>query len=117
MTNNTIKDLIYQSEVDGRVWVVDQGGHKMWPLANHGPHSVDHSWGYSGSGPAQLAKDILHDHMGAEPTSALYQDFKVAHVARFGKDRPFEIPTSTIVEFIMQWLGVNPGMALAVDGI
>lgn len=44
-------------------------------------HRVHHSpsgmeWGYSGSGPADLARSILWEVIGEEPESALYQKFK-----------------------------------------
>jgi len=42
-------------------------------LPHHVLHSPDgHSWGYGGSGPAELAKDILCDHLGGEPDPRLY---------------------------------------------
>lgn len=45
------------------------------------PHHVHHSpdgfeWGYGGSGPAELAKDILWDFLGEQPSPQLYQQFK-----------------------------------------
>ena len=52
-------------------------------------HQVYHSptgfeFGYGGSGPADLARSILWDHLGKEPSSALYQEFKWAFVACWG---------------------------------
>ena len=49
-------------------------------------HRVRHSptgfeWGFEGSGPADLARSILWDHLGEEPSPALYQEFKRAFVA------------------------------------
>ena len=40
-------------------------------------HRVYHSptgfeWGFEGSGPADLARSILWDHLGKEPSPALY---------------------------------------------
>ena len=40
------------------------------------------AWGYSGSGPAQLALAILADHLGDDDTALEYfQDFKRAFIA------------------------------------
>jgi len=54
-------------------------------------HRVYHSptgleWGYGGSGPADLARSILWDHLGKEPSPALYQEFKRAFVATWGDE-------------------------------
>jgi len=40
-------------------------------------HQVYHSptgfeWGYGGSGPADLARSIMWDHLGKEPSPSLY---------------------------------------------
>jgi hypothetical protein len=54
-------------------------------LRNHSPNGFE--WGYSGSGPAQLALAILADHLGDNARAqALYQDFKSAVVAGFQGD-------------------------------
>ena len=43
------------------------------PLTHHVRHSPDgFAWGYLGSGPAELAKDILWDFLGSEPHPACY---------------------------------------------
>lgn len=49
-------------------------------------HSPDgFQWGYSGSGPAQLALAILLDATGNRVVAeAFYQDWKREHVARWG---------------------------------
>jgi hypothetical protein len=52
-------------------------------LQNHSPTGF--SWGYNGSGPAQLALAILLDFYGdKEIALAHYQDFKDAFVSRWG---------------------------------
>ena len=52
------------------------------PLTHHIYHSPDgFNWGYGGSGPADLARSILWDFIGAEPTPGLYQDFKFHFVS------------------------------------
>ena len=56
-------------------------GHDLW---NNAP--TDFSWGYNGSGPAQLALAILTDYFGAKPggkalAEALYEPFKFTVIA------------------------------------
>lgn len=81
---------------DGEWWVSveDTVAKRNWPLdkcldiRNHSPTGF--SWGYAGSGPAQLALAIMCDFYGKpsreEQLRALhpvhYQDFKFAFVAR-----------------------------------
>ena len=53
-------------------------------LVHREKHSPDgFEWGYGGSGPSDLARSILWDHLGKEPPPVLYQDFKFAFVAKF----------------------------------
>lgn len=54
-------------------------------------HRIRHSptgfeFGFGGSGPADLARSILWDHLGKEPSPALYQEFKWAFVATWGDE-------------------------------
>ena len=56
-------------------------GHDLWNNS-----STDFSWGYNGSGPAQLALAILTDYFGAKPggralAEALYEPFKFTVIA------------------------------------
>lgn len=61
---------------------------------NHSPTGLE--WGYTGSGPAQLAFAILLDHYGAPgPAFLFYQDFKESVVATWKADR-WEITTKEI---------------------
>ena len=56
------------------------------PLKHMIYHSPDgFNWGYGGSGPADLARSILWDFIGTEPTPRLYQDFK-SHFVSGWKD-------------------------------
>lgn len=43
-------------------------------LRTHSPTGF--AWGYSGSGPAQLALALLADYLGDDRAQELYQDFK-----------------------------------------
>jgi hypothetical protein len=58
-------------------WEVTVDGRPLSPrydLANHSPDGF--SWGYAGSGPAQLALALLADYLGDKEAQRLYQDFK-----------------------------------------
>jgi hypothetical protein len=70
-------------------------------------HAVRHSpdgfsWGYSGSGPADLARSILADHLGYVPPPTVYQEFKRYFVARWEQGRPWQITSSQIAEWLDQ---------------
>ena len=61
---------------------------KSLQIADHSPDGFQ--WGYSGSGPAQLAAAILNEITGdPELTRQYYQFFKSDHVSHWGND--FEI--------------------------
>lgn len=68
------------------------------------PHVMYHSptgfaWGYSGSGPADLARSILADCAGIRVADMLYQRFKSDVVVRLGEKH------WTITEtFVRRWL-------------
>ena len=69
-------------------------------------HQVYHSptglnWGYGGSGPADLARSILWDVLGFEPSMPLYQDFKQEFVAGWKDDW---VITSDEIE---KWMAVK----------
>ena len=79
--------------VDVEVTVNDE------PLKHRVHHSPDgFNWGYGGSGPADLARSILWDFIGAEPTPGLYQIFKEHFVAEW--EDTWEITS----EEIQNWL-------------
>ena len=68
-------------------------------------HRVYHSptgfnWGYGGSGPADLARSILWDFLGKEPSRELYMPFKEEFVAGWGDE--WEI-TSDDIEERKEW--------------
>ena len=71
------------SDVGPRPVYVNSVGHSG-PLEHHVRHSPGgFSWGYSGSGPAELAMCILWDFLGHEPHPMLYQKFKEDFVAKW----------------------------------
>lgn len=74
----------------GEVFV---GGKKLSPerslaVKNHSPTGF--SWGYGGSGPAQLALAILLEFTDEEAARSLYQDFKWDVISRLPQE-DFEI--------------------------
>jgi hypothetical protein len=59
-------------------------------LRNHSPTGF--CWGYSGSGPAQLALALLlWSGAGRQEAQALYQAFKAAHVAGWPNGQDFAV--------------------------
>lgn len=78
-------------------------------VRNHSPDGFN--WGYSGSGPAQLALALLLDAVGdAELAARHYQDFKSAVVAGWGER--WDITPAEI----WNWLGYDGTNAAALRG-
>lgn len=70
---------------------------------NHSPDGF--SWGYPGSGPAQLALAIMLEITNNETLAALiYHQFKLAIIAGLDGDKDFEIS----VDEIREWIENNP---------
>jgi hypothetical protein len=73
--------------LDGRATVTVNGQplDSRQDLRNHSPDGFE--WGYTGSGPAQLALALLADHLGDSVKAIeLYQEFKFSVVAGFSRD-------------------------------
>jgi hypothetical protein len=66
----------------GRIWIngVEIKPEKSLKVRNHSPTGF--SWGYGGSGPAQLALAILLEYFPADIAVRTYQDFKRRTIAR-----------------------------------
>ncbi len=77
----------------GRRFVLDPGPSQK--IANHSPTGFQ--WGYSGSGPAQLALAVLLNYTG-DPTLALrrHQDFKWEVITRMPQGRSWELTDAEI---------------------
>lgn len=58
-------------------------------MINHSPDGF--MWGYSGSGPAQLALAVLLKMIPANLAVKHYQTFKSDIIAKLNKDKDFEI--------------------------
>ncbi|MDD5411127.1 MAG: DUF6166 domain-containing protein [Methylobacter sp.] len=69
-------------------------------LLNHSPDGFQ--WGYSGSGPAQLALALLLDATGDKNLALKYhQHFKNEYVAGWGER--WEISRDEILEWVREW--------------
>lgn len=81
-------------------------------LCHHSPTGF--SWGYGGSGPAQLAFAILYDATGDEDLAHLWHhEFKWSFLAELPKHEDFTIPLTAVQEWLR---GVEAEMArLAAD--
>jgi hypothetical protein len=70
-------------------------------LANHSPDGF--SWGYSGSGPAQLAIAILFNETGdVNIATRFYQEFKMKYIAEFPMGQNFTLTGKQVAEFIQE---------------
>jgi len=97
-----MENIVYTGQAGTRAVMrtyVDTG--KEFPVTHHVRHSPDgFNWGYSGSGPAELARCLLWDVMGYEPDPALYQEFKAQVVATLVQDRSWQLPVGMIVSWL-----------------
>ncbi|MEN4011336.1 MAG: hypothetical protein ROW48_04840 [Bellilinea sp.] len=102
---------MYRGEPGGAVKVILPSGRSrlLRHVALHSPTGF--GWGYSGSGPADLALSILCDVLGERPTEkqtyhgrfraySHHQDFKRAFVAGWEYGGGFEIDADTIIEWL-----------------
>jgi len=73
----------YSGRREGHAVIVTVDGRRLNPrfdLWNHSPTGFE--WGYTGSGPAQLALALLADHLGDDEQALnIYQRYKWAVVA------------------------------------
>lgn len=66
-------------------------------LRNHSPDGF--SWGYNGSGPAQLALAMVAHATGDDELAlATYQQFKDEVVSRFERGKPWSMTALSVVE-------------------
>lgn len=84
------------------VYAVDDDQQRLLPkrldLATHSPSGF--SWGYGGSGPAQLALAISADAMGDEWALEHYQEVKNELVAAADPDEPLRIRARELPEVL-----------------
>lgn len=88
---------IFRGCGDGNVMVGDRPLSPRFDLWCHSPTGF--GWGYSGSGPAQLALAILAEVAGDEVALDLYQRFKQDVIGRLRGDS-WEITEDEVWEWI-----------------
>jgi hypothetical protein len=71
-------------------------------IVNHSPDGF--SWGYGGSGPAQLALALLLEFADDQFARRYYQDFKWDIIAELPDMRHFEMDESVITN----WIATKP---------
>ena len=80
------------------VALVEYGRDRPLPVRldvyNHSPDGF--SWGYQGSGPAQLALAILCDAIGPTEAMRWHQEFKRDHIAALAADHAWTMPASVV---------------------
>lgn len=67
-------------------------------IINHSPTGF--SWGYAGSGPAQLALAILLRFCKKDEAIRLYQPFKFDVIAKLPQGREWQIPDSRVIAWL-----------------
>jgi hypothetical protein len=96
---------IYRGVVDDnnecQVTIVEGTHVKKLPLRldidNHSPDGF--SWGYGGSGPAQLALAMLADALRDDRAArVLHQQFKWRHIAPLAINKPWEMTAADVIE-------------------
>jgi hypothetical protein len=90
-----------QDAIGDGVVVVVADGQGVRPLPHAQRHSAHFSWGYAGSGPADLARSILADYLGRVPPSSIYQQFQVTVVARWPQGQGWTLTESEIAAWLM----------------
>lgn len=78
-------------------------------LYNHSPDGF--SWGYEGSGPAQLSLAILAHATGSDVLAlTYYQDFKRQVVANWRQDAGWMYPREDVLAWVLRQLVTDYGL-------
>lgn len=89
----------YEARVFGNVFVWEAGKRRVLEprldLVRHSPTGL--SWGYAGSGCAQLALALLADVYDDEKALRLHQRFKEVAIATRHRDAPFEMTLAEVM--------------------
>jgi hypothetical protein len=92
----------YEARTFGNVFVWEDGKRRVLPprldLANHSPTGL--SWGYHGSGCAQLALALLADVYDDERAFLLYERFAERAIFVKNKAAPFEMTAAQVMAFV-----------------
>ncbi len=84
----------YQVFIDGEILDPEIGLRYI----NHSPDGF--AWGYPGSGPSQLAFSILLKLAGRRFAFEHYADFKREVIALLNADKPFQLSTEEVQEWV-----------------
>jgi hypothetical protein len=87
------EDIVCSMDASGRHVNIQQR------IVRHSPKGF--AWGYGGSGPADLALNILSVFIGQEAAESLYQDFKWETIA-FMPFRGGTIPREIILNWVKE---------------
>lgn len=98
-----IRGLIEPGELGGRVVTVLPDGRteRVREPRHHSPGGF--AWGYSGSGPADLAMALCAVALGVPPGAvhpSLYQTVKDDLIAPLDQEAPFELPWTRLLDAI-----------------
>ena len=106
-------------DLPGTVYVFDgTGPRRELTVSSDGPrHSPGgFSWGYRGSGPAQLAFEMLRIVSGGrKPAPRLYQRFKERHLAVIPMKEGWRLTFDVLLDFISEMEAQNDGGILWED--
>ena len=94
---------------------IEDGGelHMLAHRVRHSPTGL--SWGYAGSGPADLARSLLWDVLGYEPSPSLYQEFKFDVVAKWPQSGSWTMSQREIAMWVERWQSRHPGRPTGVE--
>jgi len=119
---NRMSDIIYKGDVGDEDGVpIEQvnvlRGTDIKPLPHSGERDpTGFSWGYGGSGPAELSRSILADFFGKQSRQvALYHDFKWNVIAGLKKGQSFQLTDSDITSWWKDLLRRNPDLAREME--
>ena len=107
---------IYAGSCENGTEVVTVNGTTLDPrfdLVTHSPTGF--SWGYGGSGPAQLAIAILADCVGPTGAKRFYQDFKWQVVCHWVLHEPWTITEAEIRAWVAEAQAERDRSAMATQ--
>ncbi len=99
-------EKVYEAEFDGtavRAALIADGHSEPMPLHDLPRNFGSLEYGYLGSGPLQLARQILWNHHGAEPLEEHYQDFASEILANRSGHEKLVLADFQIEDWVQQW--------------
>lgn len=90
----------------GRLFVFINQGLSAEQLVHHVLHSPDgFECGYYGSGPLELARSMLWDFLGTEPSKQAYQAFTDQVISKLSKNQDWSLTVDDISEWLFTFHG------------